>query len=599
MKTGFTFALFLICLASSAQTPPEGINFQAIARDTSGKVMSNAANLSVKFTIWDSITGGNSIFTETHTTVSTNRFGLFTLIIGSANNSGFTSILWATGNKFLEIAVDSGGTGFVTMPDRTQMMSVPYALYAKTSGSNFANTSWSLLGNSSTGADFIGTTNNTPLRFRTNNTLGMIIDSIGNIGIGTNNPSNKLEIFTGTNTLTKALYLNTGINKGTAFNVSATTGNESMFDLTVFRSGIFEPRLSVYSNGNMSLQPSGGNVGIGTANPGALLEIAGQVKITGGSPGTGKVLTSDGAGLATWITPSSSAYIAGTGMTLSGTTFNSAWTASGTDIFNNNTGKVGIGTASPDAEFEVVSTATNAPYGITGTHYNNTNAYSDAHIWLRRARGTEILPLPVLLNDEIGSVKFRGYDGNGINGFSTNDQTEIVAVASENFNFNTSSNGSYLKFMTTPNGSMNGFERMRIDQNGNVGIGTIGVPSAKLDVNGTINIAGTVANELNRVQTGAANLVPIAYGSISSTGVIYTGTGNIASVVWDNSNDRYKVTIANEFYSNSNYITLVTPVGSNIKVSTNDDGTGVLLVTINDGLGTKIQNAFHFIIYKP
>ena len=44
-----------------------------------------------------------------------------------------------------------------------------------------------------------------------------------------------------------------------------------------------------------------GSVGIGTASPGAKLEVAGQVKITGGSPGSGKVLTSDANGLASWV----------------------------------------------------------------------------------------------------------------------------------------------------------------------------------------------------------------------------------------------------------------------------------------------------------
>jgi len=43
-----------------------------------------------------------------------------------------------------------------------------------------------------------------------------------------------------------------------------------------------------------------GNVGIGTADPGAKLEVAGQIKVTGGSPGNGKVLTSDANGLASW-----------------------------------------------------------------------------------------------------------------------------------------------------------------------------------------------------------------------------------------------------------------------------------------------------------
>ena len=47
-----------------------------------------------------------------------------------------------------------------------------------------------------------------------------------------------------------------------------------------------------------------GNVGIGTTSPGAELEVAGQIKITGGTPGAGKVLTSDANGLATWTTAS-------------------------------------------------------------------------------------------------------------------------------------------------------------------------------------------------------------------------------------------------------------------------------------------------------
>ena len=43
-----------------------------------------------------------------------------------------------------------------------------------------------------------------------------------------------------------------------------------------------------------------GRVGIGTAGPGAALDVNGQVKIRGGSPATGSVLTSDASGLATW-----------------------------------------------------------------------------------------------------------------------------------------------------------------------------------------------------------------------------------------------------------------------------------------------------------
>ena len=50
----------------------------------------------------------------------------------------------------------------------------------------------------------------------------------------------------------------------------------------------------------MAFTRSSGDVGIGATDPGAKLEVAGQVKITGGTPGAGQVLTSDAAGLATW-----------------------------------------------------------------------------------------------------------------------------------------------------------------------------------------------------------------------------------------------------------------------------------------------------------
>lgn len=57
-----------------------------------------------------------------------------------------------------------------------------------------------------------------------------------------------------------------------------------------------------------------GNVGIGTVNPTAKLEVAGQIKITGGSPGLGKILTSDATGLASWNTTVSGCVPGGTGL---------------------------------------------------------------------------------------------------------------------------------------------------------------------------------------------------------------------------------------------------------------------------------------------
>lgn len=105
------------------------------------------------------------------------------------------------------------------------------------------------------------------------------------------------------------------------------------------------------SSGNVILATTG-NVGIGTMTPGVKLEVSGQVKITGGVPGLGKVLTSDATGLATWqtINPLSAG---STGQTLrySGT----GWLAS-SNIFDNGT-NIGIGTISPTAKLDIAGKA--------------------------------------------------------------------------------------------------------------------------------------------------------------------------------------------------------------------------------------------------
>jgi hypothetical protein len=496
---------------SFAQTvvPPQGINYQAIARDTAGFSLSNCTNLSVKFTIYDSIQGGNAIFTEIHPSVSTNRYGLFTTVIGSINTLGFDAIVWAVGNKFIEVGIDSGGTGFFYMP-RTQLISVPYALHSKTALYSYAN--WALTGNQPNSTHFIGTTNNAPLLFRTANVQRMILDSIGRLGIGTNTPS-------------------------------------------------------------------------------ALLELAGQIKITGGTPGLNKVLTSDAAGLASWVTPVFP-YVFGNGLSTTADTINSVWTSSGATIYNNNPGNVGVGTTLPTMKLEVVTFDSSFFDGFSSTRYANQGV-TDAHIWLRRARGTEGTPAALQSGDEMGFIKFRGYDSN--NGFSTSfDQTEIGAIASENFT--SSANGSHLIFMTTPNGTLNGLERMRISQNGRVGIGT-NSPASKLDVEGTVTISGNNSNELNRTQTGAANLVPIAFGNIPASGNgSNISTGNF-SVNWNGT--AYIINITGESYDASNYITLVTPINNNAKPYTDDDGNGKLKIVFFNPLNSPIQSDFQFIVYKP
>jgi hypothetical protein len=102
---------------------------------------------------------------------------------------------------------------------------------------------------------------------------------------------------------------------------------------------------------NQFLIRAAGGVGINTSAPGAALEVAGQVKITGGAPGAGKILTSDATGLAAWTTPPPFP------LTGSGTAnYVTRWitnTSIGNGVIFDNGTNVGIGTTTPGARLDV------------------------------------------------------------------------------------------------------------------------------------------------------------------------------------------------------------------------------------------------------
>lgn len=110
---------------------PQGINYQAVARNASGAVYANQA-IALKLSI---LSGTDTVYTETQQT-QTNGFGLFTVVIGkgSAVKGDFAGIDWSLANHSLGLAIDpTGGTTYTSLGN-TQFMSVPYAFYAQTSG---------------------------------------------------------------------------------------------------------------------------------------------------------------------------------------------------------------------------------------------------------------------------------------------------------------------------------------------------------------------------------------------------------------------------------------------------------------------------------
>jgi hypothetical protein len=124
---------FLQFSTSYAQAPQQ-MNYQAIARNASGNGLPNLP-VGLRFTIRDGSITGTILYRETNT-VTTNKFGLFTTAVGGGTpvNGTFSGINWGLGSKYLQVEMDiTGGTNYVDM-GATQLISVPYALYAQTSG---------------------------------------------------------------------------------------------------------------------------------------------------------------------------------------------------------------------------------------------------------------------------------------------------------------------------------------------------------------------------------------------------------------------------------------------------------------------------------
>jgi hypothetical protein len=127
--SSLVFLLFSIVLFAQA---PQGISYQAVARKANGEPITGTS-VNVQFRILNGGAFGTEVYRESHTT-TTNGFGLFTLKIGggSALSGTFATINWANGAKFLEVTVQSS-FGTVT-GGATEMLSVPFALYAASAG---------------------------------------------------------------------------------------------------------------------------------------------------------------------------------------------------------------------------------------------------------------------------------------------------------------------------------------------------------------------------------------------------------------------------------------------------------------------------------
>lgn len=125
----------IICLAIPLVTfaqVPNSFKYQAVARNSSGEVLANQP-VSFRISILEGSSFGGVMFSEVHP-VTTNGFGLVNLDIGKGSilSGNIANIDWGSSNHFLKVELDpSGGSSFQFM-GTTELLSVPYALHAKT-----------------------------------------------------------------------------------------------------------------------------------------------------------------------------------------------------------------------------------------------------------------------------------------------------------------------------------------------------------------------------------------------------------------------------------------------------------------------------------
>jgi hypothetical protein len=135
MKRLLVISVIFLCstFISLAQTPQK-FNYQAVARDNTGAIIKNQ-NISLRISIRSGSTSGVNEYVETFS-VTTNDFGLMNLEIGGGTPviGNMVNIDWGKTTYFIAVEMDaSGGTNYQLM-GVSQLLSVPYALYAEKSG---------------------------------------------------------------------------------------------------------------------------------------------------------------------------------------------------------------------------------------------------------------------------------------------------------------------------------------------------------------------------------------------------------------------------------------------------------------------------------
>jgi hypothetical protein len=138
MKRIITICAAILMTANVFAQVPNKMSYQAVIRNTSNTLVTSST-VGMRISILQTSPSGTAIFVETQTS-TTNTNGLVSIEIGGGTvvSGNFATIDWANGPYFLKTETDPSGGSSYSITGTSQLLSVPYALYAANSGSSMS-----------------------------------------------------------------------------------------------------------------------------------------------------------------------------------------------------------------------------------------------------------------------------------------------------------------------------------------------------------------------------------------------------------------------------------------------------------------------------
>ena len=331
----------------------------------------------------------------------------------------------------------------------------------------------------------------------------MTILNNGNVGIGINNPLTTLQV---TNPLPATASVNANAQVLRLSRPSTT--NLKWDNIAQFNLGSYSTAIAANSRLDLALTNGGdnttlsnvmtwqanGNVGIGTTTPTSLLHLV--------TPSSARMLfeTVDGVGGQASIDLKAGNTqhwrLIGQG-SANGARFD-FWnqTLNSSAMSISSTSNVGIGTQSPTAQFEVATTN-----GLSAIiRRGGSAAQTPANLILQKTSGINAGTHGAVVNgDYVGRILFSASNGSS---YLTNGADMVGYAAGTQ---SATNNGGGIFFRTVPlNSVAQSIERLRIDENGNIGIGTPS-PAAQLHTTGSVRLAGAGTPGTGKVLTSDAS----------------------------------------------------------------------------------------------